>query len=57
MPNKTVTFKRWQVVTGFFALAIAFIVMGILLTNSTHTNAKNVKELRNTPQVFTNSRR
>lgn len=46
MPNKTVTFKRWQVVAGFVALAIAFIVMGILLTNSTHTNARNVKELR-----------
>lgn len=45
MPNKIVTFRRWEVIAAFVALAIAFSVMGVLLNNQNESIKKQNKAI------------
>lgn len=43
MPNKVVTFRRWEVIVAFVVLTISFTVMGVILHKEINRNTNAIK--------------
>jgi len=60
MPNKPITFRRWQVFAAFVILTVSFVIMGVILRDLSRQNEEiimqNKKQVQRQIQLIQRSR-